>query len=70
MLGLIIFFITIMFVGRIVNHIAKNSLSGQIGSSGPCKLHKWDYDETGFLKCTVCKQRPGYEGRGPGGYDG
>lgn len=67
MLFLIIFFITMMVVGRVINHIATNI---QTRSSGPCKLHKWEYDESGFLKCSACKGRPGYEGRDPGGYDG
>lgn len=56
-----------MFVGRIVNHVVT---SGSINTSGPCKQHKWIYDDTGFLICDVCKKRPGYEGRDSGGYDG
>lgn len=28
-----------------------------------CPPHKWEYDSTGFLYCTECKGRPGYEGR-------
>jgi hypothetical protein len=67
MLFLIIFFITMMFVGRIVNHVATNM---QAGTSGPCKQHKWIYDAEGHLFCEVCKKRPGYEGRDSGGYDG
>jgi len=34
-----------------------------------CPPHKWDYDETGFLACLTCKSKPGYEGRGSGGYE-
>lgn len=34
-----------------------------------CPPHLWDYDETGFLICSTCKSRPGYAGRGPGGYE-
>ena len=30
-----------------------------------CPPHKWDYDATGFLSCTLCKRRPG----GETGYD-
>lgn len=32
-------------------------------SSGPCKLHKWEYNSSGFLQCSVCRNFPGYEGR-------
>lgn len=28
-----------------------------------CPPHVWIYDETGFLICDVCHNRPGYQGR-------
>jgi len=59
-----------VFIG--VFMLAKAANKAQAVSSDKkksCPPHKWDYDETGFLICDTCKSRPGYAGRGSGGYE-
>lgn len=28
-----------------------------------CPPHQWEYNKDGFLQCTICSGKPGYEGR-------
>lgn len=31
--------------------------------SDKCPPHTWIYDSTGFLLCSICNGKPGYQGR-------
>jgi len=57
----IIVLITVLFItGKAARQARLNSLTPT------CKQHQWVYDETGFLICDRCKNRPGYQGRDDG----
>lgn len=64
------FLLIIVFVLFVLTRISKMAQEGTLNGPSQCKLHDWQYDSTGFLICKKCKNRPGYEGRGPGGYEG
>lgn len=38
----------------------KSANMAQMINKDDCKMHKWEYDDTGFLICSVCKKRPGH----------
>lgn len=56
MIFIMIILIVLFLVGNSAN--AKHFIN-----KDECKMHKWEYDDTGFLICSVCKNRPGYAGR-------
>lgn len=56
-----------IFIFGKIGNLGSAKLKLKVG--GPCKLHTWEYGEDGFLYCSTCKAKPGYEGRGPGGYE-
>lgn len=64
-----IFFMVLGIILYITARAANKAQALGTTKKSECPPHKWDYDETGFLICLTCKSRPGYAGRGSGGYE-
>lgn len=55
-----IIFVTALLIGR--SDPASTGYTGKREKTW-CPPHKWYWDETGFLKCSLCNNRPQYESR-------